>query len=77
VVTNWSGIHGVQGEVKLTTVKTTANGLTNGDLLFGNGPDVGWLSADGTVSNFNWGILAKSMQADRARTYVDVLAAFC
>ena len=44
--TNWSGIQG-WWRVKLFTVKA-AHGFTNGDMYFGSGNNIGWLSADGT-----------------------------
>jgi hypothetical protein len=60
-LTNWSGLGPVNAgyEVRLTTVKVSTNGLSAGDLLFGNGEPggIGWLSADGTVSNLNWAVL--------------------
>jgi hypothetical protein len=59
--TNWSllGPVNAANEVRLTTVKVTTNGLAAGELLFGNGDPggIGWLSADGTVSNLNWAVL--------------------
>jgi len=58
-LTYWSGLHGVAAgkEVKIATVKSTANGFTNGDLYFDNGSSggVGWVSANGTVTEINWG----------------------
>jgi hypothetical protein len=55
-VAQWSGVSNVPGEIKFGTVKTTANGWTNGDLYFQNySPGViAWLSADGTRSNLDW-----------------------
>lgn len=50
VITNWSGVHGEPDEVKLVTVKTTGNGFTNGDVFFGSGTGIGWLSPHGTRS---------------------------
>lgn len=64
VVTNWSGVHGEPDEVKLVTVKATANGFTNGDMYFSSGTGIGWLSADGTRSNLNWCILTNSVQTN-------------
>lgn len=60
-VTNWSGIANVPDEIKLTTVKTTANGFTNGTLYFGNGTNIGRLLPDGTVSNMNWVTLTNGL----------------
>jgi hypothetical protein len=56
VVNNWSSVQ-ISGpdEVKLATVKTTANGFINGAMYFdssGSGT-IGWLSPDGSVSNLN------------------------
>jgi len=57
-LTNWSGLRAINPgrEPRIFTVKTTSNGLTAGDLLFGNGEPggIGWLSANGAVSNLNW-----------------------
>ena len=36
--------------MKLVTVKTTGNGFTNGDVFFGSGTSIGWLSPNGTRS---------------------------
>ena len=64
VVTNWSGIVGVQDEVKLVTVKTNVAGFTNGDMYFGSATGIGWLSADGSNSNLNWCILTNETVAN-------------
>ncbi len=53
-VTNWSGIKGLTNEVKFTIVKTNTGGFTNGDMYFGSGDHIGWLSADGNRSNMVW-----------------------
>ena len=55
-ITPWSSLNiSGQDEVKLATVKTTANGFTNGAMYFGNGQGgIGWLSPDGSVANLNW-----------------------
>lgn len=39
----------------------TRNGFTNGDTYFGNGTNIGWLSADGTRSNLNWCVLTNGV----------------
>lgn len=62
VYADWSGIGSLeQGwEMRIATVKTTANGFNAGDLFFSstNFPaTVGWLSADGTTSNLNWAVI--------------------
>lgn len=56
VVSNWSGISNLIDEVKIATVKTSANGFAEGDMYFGTGTNgvIGWLSADGTAWNLNW-----------------------
>jgi hypothetical protein len=60
VVWQWSGVKNMAAEINLTTVKTTTNGFTIGDMYFascdnnGDPIGIGWLSADGTVSNLNW-----------------------
>lgn len=64
LLTNWSGVHGVLDEVKLVTIKTTGNGFTNGDIYFGSGNAIGWLSADGTRSNLNWCVLTNAVQSE-------------
>lgn len=69
VITNWSGVHGVPNEVKLVTVKTNGNGFTNGDLYYGSGTGIGWVSADATSSNLNWCILTNAVQTNAAYTW--------
>ncbi len=65
-VTNWSGITNLEDEVYLVApripsgVLTNSAGFTNGDLFFGSGTGIGWLSAGATQSNFNWCILTNS-----------------
>jgi hypothetical protein len=57
VVTNWSGVQfSMSDEVKLATVKTTANGFTNGAMFFDSSETgtIGWLSSDGTASNLDF-----------------------
>ncbi len=66
LTTNWSGVSGLYDEVKIVTVKTggaltNAAGFTNGVMYFGNDTQIGWLSADGTHSNLNWGILTNDV----------------
>jgi hypothetical protein len=77
VVTNWTGISGLQDEVKLATVKTTAQGFTNGQMFFGNNipSQIGRLSADGTVSNLNWATLTNDTYL-RGGLYVDQSGSF-
>ncbi len=56
VLTDWSGVAGLENEVNLAIVPTNAGGFTKGDLFFANGGvgGIGWLSADGTTSNTLW-----------------------
>jgi hypothetical protein len=66
VLTNWSNVHGVATELKILTMKSTAYGFTNGDILFNtttNG-QIAWLSADGTTSNLNWCILSNQFDIE-------------
>ena len=72
IVTNWSGISGLTEEVKLATVKTTANGFTSGEVFFGNNlaAKIGWLSADGTVSNLTFATLTNDTWI-RGGLYID------
>lgn len=71
VVTNWSGVGGVPDEVYLTiprmpvSVLTNSAGFTNGDLFFGSGTGIGWLSADATRSNLDWCILTNSVETNQ------------
>jgi hypothetical protein len=60
VINDWSGISGLQDEIKLATVKTNTGGFTNGDMYYSSGTGIGWLSANGSVSNLNWGTLTNS-----------------
>ena len=64
MITNWSRVHGEPDEVKLVTVKTTGNGFTNGEVFFGSGTGIGWLSANGNQSNLNWCILTNAVQTN-------------
>jgi hypothetical protein len=80
LVTNWSGAHGAGDEVKLATVKTNMSGFTNGDIYFGSGAGIGWVSADGTRSNMNWCVLTNSVVTNalplRGSLYVDQTGVF-
>lgn len=65
LIADWSEIGGLQDEVYLTTVKTgglltNSAGFTNGDMFFGSGSGIGWLSANTTRSNLDWCILTNS-----------------
>ena len=80
VITNWSGIAGLSDEVKLATVKTNLGGFTNGDMYFSSGTGIGWLSANGSVSNLNWCILTNAVETNalplRGGLYVDQSGVF-
>jgi hypothetical protein len=82
VVTNWSGIHGIGVEIKVATVKTTANGFTAGDMYFGTAINgiIAKLSADGTVSNMNWAVLNTNVDSTdsliRGGLYIDETGSF-
>jgi hypothetical protein len=80
VITNWSRVAGLSDEVKLATVKTNASGFTNGDLYYGAGNAIGWLSADGTRSNLNWCVLTNAAVTNalpiRGSLYVDQTGLF-
>lgn len=78
----WSGVHGVLDEVKLAIVPTNIvgqftnrAGFTNGDLFFGSGNAIGWLSADGSLSDLNWCTLTNAAVTNalnlRGSLYVD------
>lgn len=51
--------------MKVTAVKGTANGWTNGDVYFGSDlggiAGIGWISADGSRSNLTWGVLTNGV----------------
>ena len=64
VVTNWSGVSGVGDEVKLLTIKQTAHGFTNGEVFFSSGTGIGWISANGAVSNKNWCVLTNAFETN-------------
>jgi hypothetical protein len=80
VATNWSGVHGLSDEIKVATVKTNISGFTNGDMYFSSGTKIGWLSANGSVSNLNWGTLTNSTVTNglplRGSLYVDQTGIF-
>lgn len=75
VLKAWSGIHGLPDEVKVATVKATANGLNAGDVYFGSDVNIGWLSANGASSNLIWCQLTNSVVTNalpiRGSLYVD------
>jgi hypothetical protein len=79
-VGGWSGVSHVLDEVKLATVKKTANGFTNGEIYFGNDTVVGRVSADGTVANLTWCTLTNGIVINplllRGSLYVDQTGLF-
>jgi hypothetical protein len=79
-VTNWSGVSNVQEEVKLATAKATVAGFTNGEMYFGSGSNIGWISADGAQSNLVWCTLTNSVETNalllRGSLYVDQTGSF-
>ena len=64
IVTNFSGVAGLNGEVELAIVKQSTNGFTNGNVFFSSGVNVGWLSGKGTQSNPDWGTLTNGTVAN-------------
>ena len=60
-VTNWSTIHGITDEIKLTTIRTSANGFISGEAFFSSGTGVGRLSPDGTSADLSWCTLSNSV----------------
>jgi hypothetical protein len=64
----------------LATVKANTAGFTNGDMYFGSSDGVGWLSADGSVSNLNWCVLTNATFTNalplRGGLYVDQTGVF-
>ncbi len=73
VITPWSGVRGLHDEVKLATVKTTANGFTAGDMFFSTDVpgQIGWVSADGSAWTTNWVILPGETNRLRGSLYID------
>jgi hypothetical protein len=82
VFQGWSGISNLADEVKLVIVQTNglgqitnSGGFTNGDMFFGSGNAIGWLSADGSRSNLNWCTLTNAAVTNaldlRGSLYVD------
>jgi hypothetical protein len=80
VVTNWTDITSIPDEVKIATAKSTSDGWTNGDLFFGNGTKIGWISADGTNHIEEWGTLTNSTMTNdlelRGSLYLDRTGVF-
>jgi hypothetical protein len=80
VATGWSGIGHLPDEVKLTTVKYSVNGFTNGDMYFSSTNGIGWLSADATRSNLAWCTLTNGAVTNalpvRGGLYVDETGLF-
>jgi hypothetical protein len=85
IVTPWTRLNNLAGEIKLATVKTNMAGFTNADTYFGSSTplgnnSIGWLSADGTRSNLNWCVLTNSTVTTtlplRGSLYVDQTGVF-
>ena len=58
--TNWTSTAGLPQEVKIGIAPTSANGFTNGTVFFGNGTQVGAISANGNTTNLTWATLTNS-----------------
>jgi hypothetical protein len=73
VVTRWSDMTGLSGEIKLATVKSNPAGFTYGDVLFGTGviEKVGRASAYGTSVDTDWATLTGDGNHLRGSLYVD------
>ncbi len=73
VITPWSGVRGLHDEVKIATVKATANGFTAGDVFFSTDVpgQIGWVSADGSAWTTNWLILPGETNRLRGSLYID------
>jgi hypothetical protein len=78
VVTNWSTVNNLQDEIKLATVKVTANGFTNGEMYFGTGEEgvIGKLAPDGSVASLNWITLSNVSTHLRGGFYIDQTGIF-
>jgi len=80
LVARWSGIHGMAEERKLLTVKSTNNnlGLVVGDVLFNtaNAGELGWLSANGSVSNLSWCVLTNETDLLEGSIWIDQTGIF-
>jgi hypothetical protein len=77
-VSQWSAAHGMNQELKLATVKTTANGFTNGWSYFGTdiAGKVGRISADGSSFSTNCVTLTGGTHLLRGSLYVDQTGVF-
>lgn len=73
VLSYWSGVQGLQGEVKFTTVKSALGAFTNGDVYFDNDSPggIGWLSANGNTWNTNWCVLTNETDPVQGSVYID------
>src|SRR5437867_92338 len=73
---SWSTLSGMgdsAAEIKLATVKTTANGWTQGDMYFGTAQTgtIGKISADGSSVNTNWATLPGETNLLGGGFYID------
>jgi hypothetical protein len=76
VVTNWTDIANIGGEVELALAKQTLAGFTNGDMFFGNpGSDgfthVGWAAPGGASWDLNWTVLTNETRPLQGGFYMD------
>ena len=77
VVSSWSGVSGVQEEVKFAVAKPNALGFTNGDLFYGAGFDgagnalIGRVAANGQTWTNQWCVLTNETDRLRGSLYVD------
>jgi len=81
VMTQFSGVSGIEDELELAVAKVTTNGFTNGWMFFGNnngiGHDgaVGRISPDGSSYSYNWAILTNA-GANHTLLYFDQTGIF-
>ncbi len=69
----WSGVTGIQGEVKMATVKDTTNGFHAGEMFFtaGDPGTIGWVSTNAAQWTNNWLTLPGETNHIRGGLYVD------
>jgi hypothetical protein len=74
----WTGITGLQDEVKLAIAQTNAGGFNIGDMYFGTGTNsiLAKLSANGTTSNLDWLTLTNEGFPVRLSLHFDDSGAF-
>jgi hypothetical protein len=74
-VSSWTTLHGMgdaNTEIKLTTVKTSTNGWTVGDMYFGTGQPgiIGKISASGSTVLTNWATLTNAASQIRETNFL-------